>query len=99
MIDFQQPNFIIKTKGVKMNIDNINNAIDNENNNYNRALNSLQQQILDLKSRHRRTLENLKYQKQLIKKQNENLVENYNRAVSCSVEELNQKIKQLLEMC
>ncbi len=53
-----------------MDIENINKQIQAENDNYNRDLNQLQQEILDLKQRHQRTIENLKRQKEQAKSQN-----------------------------
>ncbi len=74
-----------------MNIEEINKAIQNENENYNKSLNRLKQEMLNLKLRHQRSIANLQSQKEQAKKHNEN----YNH----SIDELNRKLKQLFEMC
>ena len=47
-----------------MDIENINKQIQTENDSYNRDLNQLQQEILDLKKRHQRRISDLQSQKQ-----------------------------------
>ncbi len=47
-----------------MDIESINKQIQAEKDSYNRDLNRLQQEILNLKQRHQRTIENLKRQKE-----------------------------------
>lgn len=47
-----------------MDIESINKQIQAENDNYNRHLNRLQQEILDLKKRHQRKISDLQSQKQ-----------------------------------
>lgn len=47
-----------------MDIESINKQIQAENDSYNRDLHRLQQEILNLKQRHQRTMENLKMQKE-----------------------------------
>lgn len=47
-----------------MDIENINKQIQTENNSYNRDLNQLQQEILDLKKRHQRRISDLQSRKQ-----------------------------------
>lgn len=53
-----------------MDIESINKQIQIEKDSYNRDLNRLQQEILNLKQRHQRTMENLKRQKEQAKSQN-----------------------------
>lgn len=53
-----------------MDIESINKQIQAENESYNRHLNRLQQEILNLKQSHQRTIENLKRQKEQAKSQN-----------------------------
>ena len=47
-----------------MDIESTNKQIQAENDNYNRHLNRLQQEILDLKKRHQRRISDLQSQKQ-----------------------------------
>lgn len=47
-----------------MDIESINKQIQAENDNYNRHLNRLQQEILELKKRHQRRISDLQSQKQ-----------------------------------
>lgn len=55
-----------------MDIESINKQIQIEKDSYNRDLNRLQQEILNLKQRHQRIISDLQRQKQQIIKQNTN---------------------------
>lgn len=55
-----------------MDIESINKQIQAENDNYNRHLNRLQQEILDLKKRHQCRISDLQSQKQQATYQNTN---------------------------